>query len=80
MPKFTKKEKKMYAYAIIAIFGFLFAAQMQWIPGVSQPSTWLNPQTGYEFETGTEVYAKITTRTLLTLATTDLIVNMYDMS
>jgi hypothetical protein len=80
MPKFTKKEKRNLFYAIMFVGVFLVAAEMQFIPGVPQPSTWLNPQAEFNYLPGTEVYVKITTRVLLGLGTTDLIVNMYDMS
>lgn len=79
MPKFTKKEKRNVMWGMILIFGILFAAEMGFIPQIGKPSTWLNPQTEYIIDEGTEVYVKITTRLMLGLGTTDLIVNMYDM-
>jgi hypothetical protein len=80
MPKFTKKEKRNLFYAILLVGVFLVAAEMQFIPGVPQPSTWLNPQAEFNYVPGTEVYVKITTRLYLTLATSNVIVNMYDMA
>lgn len=80
--KITKKDKKnlytIFALGMIA----LFAVQMGWLEGFGiSPIAGLPAyQAAYDVPEGTEVYAKITTRILLTHATTDLIVNMYDES
>ncbi len=78
MGKFTKKEKRNIQIGLILIFGILVAAEMGYIPQIGQPSQWLAPQAEYVVDEGTEVYVKITTRLMLGLGTTDLVVNMYD--
>ena len=81
--KITKKDKKRLYWLFGAAFIFLFVAQMGWLQqyGIMRPSDYLGLQSGYtNVPVGTEVYCKITTRTLLSLSTSDLIVNMYDAS
>jgi hypothetical protein len=80
--KFTKKDKKRIYVFFALLFIGLFSMQMGWLSVIGiNPSPYLpSYQSGYEIAPGTEVYVKITTRIVMTHATTDLIVNMYDAS
>lgn len=76
MPMIKKKDKPKF-YALLILIGFFGAMQLGYLTAFGLAP--IDFQAGYgEPPVEVEVYVKITTRVLLSSATTDIAVNMYD--